>query len=289
MAIKTILVPLNGSDSAYNVLETALVIADRFQAHISAIHVSQSSLQSATYVFASIPKALRESVEEEGKKALNRQADEIRSKFESFCRDHEISIVDKPGQGNGVTGSWIHEFGSVNDTLIDYARLNDVTAFSRPERKENVIHRGVLGDTLQAVMLEAGRPMIVVPPQWQARPCEHAVIGWNHSQEASRALSMTIPWLLQMKKVTIVVSRQRENKGSRMQEYLSWHGIDSEIEVLNRGSKSAGERILEICDSVGGDFLVVGGYSTARAKERLFGGVTNHLLATSNVITAVVH
>jgi nucleotide-binding universal stress UspA family protein len=289
MAIKTILVPLDGSDSAYNALETALVVANRFKAHISAIHVSQSNLQSATYVFASIPKALRDSVEAEGAKALNRQADEIRSRFESICHAHQISLVDKPGQGTDVTGSWNHEFGSVNDTLIDYARLHDVTAFARPEEKQNVLHRGVIGDTLQTVMLEAGRPMIVVPPQWQARPCEHAVIGWNHSQEASRALSMTIPWLLQMKKVTIVVAKQRESKGGRLQAYLSWHGIDSEITVLNRGSKSAGERILDICDSAGGDFLVVGGYSTARAKQRLFGGVTNYLLSNSNVITAIVH
>jgi nucleotide-binding universal stress UspA family protein len=289
MAIKTILVPLDGSDSAYNALETALVIAKRFQAHISAIHVSQSNLQSATFVFASIPKALRESVEEEGQKALNRQADEIRSRFESFCQDQQVKLVDKPGQETGVTGSWIHEFGSVTETLIDYARLHDVTAFARPQKQQNVIHRGVLGDTLQTVMLEAGRPMIVVPPQWQARACEHAVIGWNHSQEASRALSMTIPWLLEMKKVTIVVARKREGKGGKLQEYLSWHGIDSEIAVLNRGSKSAGERILDICESAGGDFLVVGGYSTARAKERLFGGVTNYLLSTSNVITAIVH
>ena len=200
-----------------------------------------------------------------------------------------VSVVTGIDTSNKVTASWIHEYGAINDILIDYARLNDVTAFSRPEIEENIIHRGVLGDTLQSVMLEAGRPMLVVPPQWQARKCEHAVIGWNHSQEASRALSMTIPWLLEMKKVTIAVSKRREDKGVRLMQYLSWHGIESEIEILNRKTQSAGERLLGVCDEVGGDFLVVGGFSTARAKERLFGGVTNYLLSSSDVITAIVH
>ena len=289
MAIKTILVPLDGSEAAYNTLETALVVANRFCAHISALHVSQGTLQSATFAFSSIPKSLRDSVEEESRLALDRQAEEIHTRFKSFCQQSGVSVVTGIDTSNKVTASWIHEYGAINDILIDYARLNDVTAFSRPEIEENIIHRGVLGDTLQSVMLEAGRPMLVVPPQWQARKCEHAVIGWNHSQEASRALSMTIPWLLEMKKVTIAVSKRREDKGVRLMQYLSWHGIESEIEILNRKTQSAGERLLGVCDEVGGDFLVVGGFSTARAKERLFGGVTNYLLSSSDVITAIVH
>jgi len=289
MAIRTILVPLDGSEAAYNVLQTALIVASRFGGHISALHVSHSALESATYLFSGISKALRDSVEIEDKQALTRQAQEIRSRFESFCRDNSISITDRPTRSGGSTASWRHEFGSVNDILIDYARLNDVTAFARSEQRKNVVQRGVPGNTLQAVMLGSGRPILVVPPRWQARKTEHAVIGWNHSQEASRALAMTIPWLLEMKKVTIAVAKKREAGGNRLVEYLAWHGIKSEIEILNRKSSSAGQRILEICDAVGGDFLVVGGFSTPRARERLFGGVTDHLLSSSNIITVIVH
>lgn len=289
MEIRTVLVPLDGSEAAYNVLQTALVVANRFGGHISVLHVSHSALESATYLFSGISRALRDSVEAEDRQALTRQAEEIHSRFELFCRDHDIAMVNQPGQPGGVTASWSHEFGPASDILIDYARLNDVTAFARPHKDKNSIQRGVLGDTLQAVMLGSGRPILVVPPQWQARKTEHAVIGWNHSQEASRALAMTIPWLLEMKKVTIAVSRKREVKGNRLVEYLAWHGIRSDIEILNRKSTSAGQRILEICNAVGGDFLVVGGFSTSRARERLFGGVTNHLLSTSDVVTAIVH
>ena len=129
----------------------------------------------------------------------------------------------------------------------------------------------------------------MVPPEWQARKCEHAVVAWNHSQEASRAVAMTLPWLRQMQSVTVVVAKQREEQGKQLLEYLDLHGVSASHTVLNRGGLSAGERLLDLNREIGGDFLVAGGFSTPRSSQRLFGGVTSHLLRHSDVITTLVH
>jgi nucleotide-binding universal stress UspA family protein len=55
--IKTILVPLDGSERSAEVLDTALVIADRFTAHIKAVHVREHA--SEPFMFSGLPAAYR--------------------------------------------------------------------------------------------------------------------------------------------------------------------------------------------------------------------------------------
>ena len=100
---------------------------------------------------------------------------------------------------------------------------------------------------------------------------------------------MTLPWLEQMQKVTIVVARRRKSGGEKVRQQLAWHGIKAEVEILNRRSQSAGTRLLNICKKLEGDFLVMGGYSQSRLRQRIFGGVTDHMLAYSGIITVMVH
>jgi nucleotide-binding universal stress UspA family protein len=47
--------------------------------------------------------------------------------------------------------------------------------------------------------------------------------------------------------------------------------------------------MLNVCAEEESGFLVVGGFSHARARELLFGGVTRHLLTHSNIPTLMVH
>jgi nucleotide-binding universal stress UspA family protein len=47
--------------------------------------------------------------------------------------------------------------------------------------------------------------------------------------------------------------------------------------------------MLEACDEIGAEFLVVGGFSHTRTRQRLFGGVTSYLLGNTDVITVMAH
>ena len=175
------------------------------------------------------------------------------------------------------------------DVLIERARLSDLTAIASPQLGENTIRQTPIGETLESIMLGSGRPVLIVPREWQARRCENAVIGWNDSVQASRALATTIPWLKMMQSVTVVLSRARAARADIVQGYLSTHGIDASVVVLNRGELDTGEALLERCREVSADFLVVGGYSRARPRQLLFGGVTRHLMKHTDIVTVMVH
>ena len=294
MSIKSILVPLNDSERSFNVLETGFVVARRFGAHVSAVHVQQNSALSEPFVYSNLTGALKEAVVRETAQVSERTASSVRGQFEAACAASGVRVVDNMLGTAGktdteVTASLEVVDGRSVDVLIERARLSDLTAIASPQLGENTIRQTPIGETLESIMLGSGRPVLIVPREWQARRCENAVIGWNDSVQASRALATTIPWLKMMQSVTVVLSRARAARADIVQGYLSTHGIDASVVVLNRGELDTGEALLERCREVSADFLVVGGYSRARPRQLLFGGVTRHIMKHTDIVTVMVH
>ena len=100
---------------------------------------------------------------------------------------------------------------------------------------------------------------------------------------------MTLPWLAQMKKVSVLVSKKREEDVERLTRYLKRHGCKSDYHVIEGRGSNVGKKMLATCGEIGAEFLVVGGFSHARTRQRLFGGVTSHLLSHTNIITVMAH
>jgi len=288
MAIKSVLVPLSEGPDSFHVLETAFVVARRFGAHISGVHALHSAENSEPYVFANLTGKLKDAVVSESARAAQHSADIIREQFEAACNKAGV-LVQPPQHDGNVSASFEVIQGRPVDVLIECARLADVTAIASPQLGENTIRQTPIGETLESILMGSGRPVLIVPQQWQARPCQHAAIGWNDSVQCARALAVTIPWLCMMETVTVLVSNARASRAQRVIQYLQTHGVSANVRTLDRGELTAGEAILQRCDDLGADFLVVGGYSRARPRQLLFGGVTRHLMKNTDVITVMVH
>lgn len=287
MGIQTILVPLDGSDAGTEVLDTAWVVARRFNAHIQALLVMPDPAWAEGYQFSQLPSKLRGMVAEEAAKATEEKAAEVKEIFDDFCQRNNVEVTNQPG--SGPSADWATAVGYVNEVLTRRARLVDVVAMPRPRKRPSTVQQSPVGETLEVLIIEAGRPVLLVPPGWGARRCEHAAIAWNESLEASRALAMVMPWLPQMSSVSVLLSRKREAGVPLLLNYLAWHGVKAEIQWLDDRGKSAKQAIDNVCKEIGADFLVVGGFSRTRARQRLFGGVTSHLLSHANIITVMVH
>ncbi len=55
------------------------------------------------------------------------------------------------------------------------------------------------------------------------------------------------------------------------------------------GTRSVGETLLAEARALTADLLVIGGYSHVRARELLFGGVTRHILAATEIPVMMAH
>ncbi|MBT3046141.1 MAG: universal stress protein [gamma proteobacterium symbiont of Ctena orbiculata] len=288
MSIKTILVPIGGRKASMTALERAFVIAERFGAHIKAVHVMERAFDAVSFEFH-LPAHLRGSVEESSEQSAKVQADEYREAFEDACNKANVTISDKPTSGTGVSAGWHQEFGHVEDVLVRHARLSDVVTVPQPVIASGPARRSPVGRAIEAMLCATGRPVLIDPPKCEIKQCNSVAIGWNESTEASRAVAMTMPWLTVMNRVTIIASRKRERGANELAEYLSWHDVKAEIAFLDSQGDSVGEAMLNICKSTSTGFLIVGGFSHSRARELLFGGVTRHLLAHSTIPTLMVH
>ncbi len=282
--IKIILVPLDGSERSAAVLDTAVIIAKRFDGHIKVVHVREKG--SEPFLFSGMPESMREQVMKMNNQQLDEVTSKVREQFNSFCKQHKVKVTKKPSSAKGVSASLHLLEGSAGVVLDHESRLVDVIAMSRPA-EHRIGGRGV-GDLHESLMMNSGRPVLIVPPDWKARRVEHAAIGWNDSVEASRALAITLPWLTQMKKVTVIVSKKREAGVDDVVDYLKRHGCKADYHVISSGG-NVGKKMLAACKEIGAEFLVVGGFSHTRTRQRLFGGVTSHLLASTDIITVMAH
>lgn len=287
MSIQTILVPMDGTSECAEVLETAWIVANRFDAHIQALHVMTDPASAEAFLFAQLPAKLRESATAEFAHDAEEKAAEVKEIFDEFCKRNNVPVVDKPTAG--ASAAWATEVGHVNEVLVRRARLSDLVAAPRPVRSAAMLRRSPVGDILEDLIVESGRPVLLVPPGWRSHRVEHAAFAWNESVEAARALAMVMPWLPQMHTVSVLASKKRQTSVDALSEYLAWHGVSAQVEWLDGRGDSPKEAIDNICNEIGAEFLIVGGFSTARARQRLFGGVTRHLLMHSKIITVMVH
>ena len=100
---------------------------------------------------------------------------------------------------------------------------------------------------------------------------------------------MTLPWLVQMKKVSVLVSKKREADVGEVVDYLRRHGCKTDYHVFGTHGGNIGKKMLNTCSDIGAEFLVVGGFSHTRTRQRLFGGVTSYLLSNTDIITVMAH
>jgi nucleotide-binding universal stress UspA family protein len=288
MSIKIILVPIGGNKGNLKALNRAFVIARHFGAHIKGLHVMERMSDAVSFEFH-LPASLRGSVQASAEQSALALADEARAGFEEACRQADVALSDKPIEGDGASASWHQEFGHVEDTLVRHARLSDLVTVPKPVIPEDTGRRSPVGRAIEAMLCGTGRPVLIEPPMVSTEQCERVAIGWNESTEASRAIAMTLPWLTGLGAVTILSSNKRKAGTRALVEYLSWHGISSNVVYLDGKGDSVGQAMLNVCTEQEVGLLVVGGFSHSRARELLFGGVTRVLLTQSNIPTLMVH
>jgi nucleotide-binding universal stress UspA family protein len=178
--------------------------------------------------------------------------------------------------------------GELRETLIDSAQVRDVVIIGV---------RGPLRhprqDLVEAVLFGSGRPIILVPPGTNAPPAERALVAWDGTRSAVRALHDALPILTGgcRKVVVVTVADDKEPRASRSGDevcsYLSRWGVQTRFELLQRGSRNVGNVLLGRAAEIEAALVVMGGFGHAREREFLFGSATRDIFQ-STLETAVL-
>jgi nucleotide-binding universal stress UspA family protein len=143
------------------------------------------------------------------------------------------------------------------------------------------------------LVMQAGRPILVVPPEAKNLKLNCAMVAWKEAREARRAVSDALPLLRKAKEVVVaeVIEDEADRTAAhgRLDDVASWldrHGVAASGRVFHF---AGGEDPLEKLWEYGADLLVAGAYGHARLREWIFGGFTQNLLRRSPRCALLAH
>jgi nucleotide-binding universal stress UspA family protein len=142
-----------------------------------------------------------------------------------------------------------------------------------------------------SLLLAAGRPVLIVPPNTASLSVDRIVVAWKASPSARAAVQQALPLLILARHVTVLGVGEEVDQGELEDVcvYLRAHGVEAHPHWLPPGKKPVADAIVEWADTERVGLVVCGGYGRARAVEWVFGGVTQALLEHSPVCCLMAH
>jgi nucleotide-binding universal stress UspA family protein len=287
MSICSILVPVSAAEVSVPALEVGLKLAARFDAHVEALHVRADPKSLVPYAGEGMNGSMIEEIMDVTEREGTDRASRARAMFDRFVQEKGIKVVSGPGTP-GVTISWREELGREDEVVALRGRVADLTVVGRPMRDAPLPSP----ITLEAALLETGRPIIITPPQGAPTIATHCAVAWEGSTEAARAMTGALDILGKAERVTIVTgigSAEPPLPPEECRDYLAWHGIKGEIHRFDPGHVEIGHALLAEAVKVKSDLLIKGAYSQSRLKQMILGGRTRHIIANTEIPVLLAH
>lgn len=275
MSINTILVHLDESEKGKQCLDVAATLADRFDAHLTAIGV-KAPIYVPSFAAAQVPPDVYESMSAEQDRALAATEEKFNEKMRATSR------TDRSG--------WVQGDGDMARIVAAQSRYADLTILGQENPD---VDAGAYEGFPDAVVMGAGGPVLIVPYIGVQKDIGKSIlVAWNGSREAARAVKDALPFLAQADKVTILSAnpgKAEDIPGADIAVYLSEHGIEASTGKTVSDSVDVGDMLLNEVAEGGYDMVVMGGYGHSRLREVILGGVTHYLLGHMTVPVLFSH
>lgn len=114
---------------------------------------------------------------------------------------------------------------------------------------------------------------------------KRALVAWDASLEASRAVRESLDILSGADEVRVVIGRPRSrtngttarNRGQTWRP-LSRHGVKVTVDRLPSSNHSTADVLRQHAVDTGAELVVMAAYGHSRLRERIFGGVTRSMI-----------
>jgi nucleotide-binding universal stress UspA family protein len=265
------MVRLKLADSNEALLSAATGLARRFEAKLIGVAASQPMqiVYGDGYVMGDLIRADQEQ--------LQRDLEEAKRSFDKAVQGLPTSWRDTE-----VFAGYLAEEARCADLII-IGHDRGASLLDPARRVEN-----------SDLVMQAGRPVLIVPHDVSALPLDHVLVAWKDTRETRRAVRDALPFLARAKQVTLLeiaaaadlnVATQRL---ADVQGWLQVHGIKAGILAAAATGDDA-IRLNAIAREHKADLLVAGAYGHSRLREWVLGGVTHDLLLRAERCVLVAH
>ncbi len=274
MAIKNILVVVNQSTGSVGAIRAALQMQQKYDAHLTGILVhygTRDRFSDENWV----PDNVRA--------VMNRGIKAREAIVEQGFREAAERIVP-PDKLH-----WLALSGQPDDTLAQYLVMYDVAVMGSNAARtdpDTDLHP-------ERVVLKSGRPLLVIPKDYDPATIEkRVVVAFDGRRASSRVIHDAMLYLETKSHVDIVSSGEAIFKPANSigaVDLLSRHGVKADRIRLTGGTRRFGEQLLDYCAQVDAGTLFMGVYEKGIFREEMFGGATSYVLENASIPVMISH
>ena len=291
MTIKTILAAASGGTASDGTLELACRFAQRFGAHLEALHVRPDPRDLVLASSDGMGLPLSQEFIDLFIRDTEVTAKKIKASFEAITVRHQLSQIDTPSKhmptSVEASASWRDETGHAGTLVSRRGRFFDLVVLGRSGRVIDEPHTDVVEQTL----IGSGRPVLLAPAKPPASVGDFIAVGWNGSAEAIRAVVGALPLIEKSRTVSIItIGEKHRESGTALAEYLAWRGVKAQTRLAPAVTGTgAGQQLLSAARDEDADLLVMGGYGHMPWREFFFGGATREVIGVSLLPLLLTH
>ena len=134
------------------------------------------------------------------------------------------------------------------------------------------------------LVMEAGRPILVVPPSTTWLDLRRILVAWKDTRESRRAVADALPFLQKAEEVTVaeVCSALDEPEAhARVDDVAAWllqHGVAAS--AITAEDTNTPENLDFIASEMGAGLIVAGAYGHSRLRQWALGGVMRYFITS---------
>ncbi len=192
---------------------------------------------------------------------------------------------------SGQEAEWVSVNGPTLSTITDETCRADLVVAGRRSGNSFDFNRG---SSAADLLLLSGRPVLIAPPELERLEAQTSMVAWKDTPQARRAVADALPLLQRSEKVIVGWAAEGTAGNShssleRIVEYLGRHRVIATLENISDEGEDVGMSLLRAAQGLGAGLVVAGAYGHSRAREWVFGGVTEDLIRHSSVATLMSH
>ncbi len=280
LAIKSLLVFADKAADAVARLDAAAGMAERWDAHLTAVALTAHPSFHAGYQGVASSQAYFDELERAHTDAAA-LADRCAKRFATLGMSGDA-------RWGSDTISGLAEIAAI------HAYYADLSILAQPGDDEcHALRHAVI----EGVLFDSGRPSLLLPRNWSGGEIGRRVlIAWRPSPEAARAVHDATSFIRSADAVTIVVvdpeigeREHGEEPGASIAATLVRHGVDVTVDTLPTSGRSVAEQLRFHAVDCSADLIVMGGYSHSVLRESLVGGATREMISETETPLLISH
>lgn len=278
--MKRIFVPLLGELGDRAALDAAGKLLKASGGYVDARVLRRDPRDVLPIVGEGFGAAMIDEVMSAAEKGSQERADKAKKTFDDWAAAAGAKVGGEPGSA-GVTASFADLIGPVPGVEVAAERVCDAVICGRAPRDVSPDRVALM----EVAVMEAGRPVILVPDADIETIGTKILIAWNGSAEAARAVSMAMPLLMRAEKVVVLTVADGDVSADpgELSATLKANGVPADA-VTAEMDKAGVAATLEVeAGKHHADLILIGAYSHSRVREFVMGGVTDDALTEGSV------